>query len=220
METKWCKTCNNTFELSQFYKRYSECKMCVSEKGKKRYYGKLGKEIPTTVPTPKSVSSITQTCKTCNVLKSVSDFPRNRLQCNECKNSENRALYNHVGDPTKTERKCKKCNATKYLIDFRKSQKGDKYFRVCNTCWDPIKWSKEKHIAARKKYETNNPEKIKLKYKRQNDNIHRKIRLRLNARIRACIIKQNCTLEYTGCSSEFLRKWMEFQFNDKLNWDN
>lgn len=34
------------------------------------------------------------------------------------------------------------------------------------------------------------------------------------------ISKQNSTIEIIGCSILFYKFWLEFQFNEKMNWDN
>lgn len=32
--------------------------------------------------------------------------------------------------------------------------------------------------------------------------------------------KNNATLQYIGCSLEFLKKWFEFNFDDNMSWEN
>ena len=42
-------------------------------------------------------------------------------------------------------------------------------------------------------------------------------------RTRLCNVakgKQNTTMEYLGCSEEFFRSWLQYQFDDEMNWNN
>ena len=38
MENKTCTVCNIEKQINNFYKRYSECKVCIVKKVVKRYY--------------------------------------------------------------------------------------------------------------------------------------------------------------------------------------
>jgi hypothetical protein len=58
-----------------------------------------------------------------------------------------------------------------------------------------------------------------LKNKYAND-IRYKLRNTLNKRIRDCIRKKSNTLTYIGCNIIFLIKWLEYQFDNKMTWDN
>ena len=71
----------------------------------------------------------------------------------------------------------------------------------------------------------NNPDKIKEKNRRQGQNINRRIRDSLNHRISGALISNNIkkkdkTVEYIGCSIHFLQKWIEFQFQENMTWEN
>ena len=86
-------------------------------------------------------------------------------------------------------------------------------------------WTKDQQRASEKKYRLNNPEKIKEKYKKQSQNINRRIRDAMNKRITSSLkaqktYKNNLTSNYIGCSIEFLRKWLQYQFKDNMNWNN
>lgn len=109
---------------------------------------------------------------------------------------------------------------------FRSNKKSTTgYFKTCNDCWKPKQWNSEKQKAAEKKYVSNNPEKMRAKWKKAGDNINRKIRDRLNHRIADAFKslktrKANKTTNYVGCSIDYLKKWFEFQFDETIGWFN
>jgi hypothetical protein len=105
----------------------------------------------------------------------------------------------------------------------KKSKTG--YFKTCNECWKPREWNSDKQKSAEKKYVQNNPDKLRIKWKKKGEKINNKIRDRLNHRISDAFksiksYKSNTTTTYIGCSIDYLKKWFEFHFNDKINWKN
>jgi hypothetical protein len=56
---------------------------------------------------------------------------------------------------------------------------------------------------------------------RYQTNIAYRLRQLCNSRIRACLRKKTkSTIEYIGCTTEFLKAWIESQFYDDMSWDN
>jgi hypothetical protein len=94
--------------------------------------------------------------------------------------------------------------------------------------------NKDRINSQKKDYYNNNRDKI-LEYHRNNTetrNIKRKIRYKndclfriqesLKARIHDVLknIKEDKTNKLIGCSKSELKEWLEYQFNNDINWDN
>jgi hypothetical protein len=146
--------------------------------------------------------------------------------------------------------KCKICNLEKDSSLFYFRLDTNKYRTSCKECTKShIKQYRtdncEKIVESKKKYYYKNQEKccersrdwydknkdkrlkdhtIYIKNRRQNDyefklysNIQSRIYMALNNNN---IIKQFSTLEIIGCSIDFYKTWLEYQFDEKMNWDN
>lgn len=128
-------------------------------------------------------------------------------------------------DPVKVK-KCHKCEldlqVSQYGINFRCK---DNLSNICNSCKPKSSWTVEKQRESEKKYRAANPEKMREKYKKQAQNPSRRLRDRLNKRIQQALLtknvtKRNTTVNYIGCSIEFFKRWIEFQFIDDMSWTN
>lgn len=79
---------------------------------------------------------------------------------------------------------------------------------------------------AKKQWHDKNKDKMKawaneyMKNRYKTDMDYR-IKSLMNKRIRDYIrYKTKPTLEFLGCSMEYFKKWTEYQFDEKINWDN
>ena len=121
---------------------------------------------------------------------------------------------------------CEKCKINKLISEFRINRKSnDNYFSICSECWPKPLWDKEKQKAAEKKYVSKNKDKIKLKWKKDGQKINRRIRDSLNHRISGAlksnnVNKNNKTITFLQCSILFLKTWIEYQFQENMNWEN
>jgi hypothetical protein len=225
---KMCTKCNTVKICSEYYASstrtdgyLSMCKICVNNEYKIRI-AKNAVEVK--IPDKKI-------CKHCNIEKETSQFNKLTARtdgistyCKDCikiRLKEKECVF--FSDP-KNIRICNTCSVSKQLSEFRQNKKGDRYFKICLKCWEPRKWTKEKQHASERKYVLNNPDKMREKHKKMSSNINRNIRGRLNNRIKAAFklkgqIKNKHTIEYVGCTPIFLKKWFEFQFTDKMNWN-
>jgi hypothetical protein len=71
---------------------------------------------------------------------------------------------------------------------------------------DPEKWSHYMKVYQRERYQ---------------NNIQYRIKTILNKRIRDYVQKKRLrTFEILGCSMEFFMKWIEYQFDISMSWDN
>lgn len=174
----------------------------------------------------------TKVCTKCNAVKYLEDFGNDKSKLDGKRPS------------------CKSCKAVsdkKYKHENRdKVKEKDKKYYQQNS--EKIKqkvreWyldNKEHHLAVSKQWRLNNQEKWKegkrkwneankskmmeyinnyIKDKYQND-IQYRIKSICSARIRSLVKKETSTFDMLGCEVEFFRKWIEFQFDADMSWDN
>lgn len=228
MEYKFCIKCELTLLPSFFQKERNVCNNCrYSVKKQLKNIRKTENILIHTLIEEKQ-------CITCLKTKSIVDF--NKLvtnkdgycsYCRECFKTSRRnnkiKTCNKISPLTKV---CNTCLQEKTIIDFKKTNKSvDGYFHKCSTCWKPREWNKEKQKISEKKYIENNKDKIKAKWKKDGQQINRRIRDSLNKRIKyafsaSSLRKELSTLKYIGCSLSNLKKWFEYQFSDTMNWNN
>lgn len=228
MDAKNCSKCLSVLSVDMFthekngYIR-NTCNPCRLKQTIERRNAKS--QMPKVIPATKS-------CIICEQVKKNIDFYKDSLsndglskKCAEC-SRKTRHIKKDQPSITLIDLTCNKCLITKKSSEFiptKKSLTG--FFKVCKSCWKPREWNSEKQKAAEKKYVLNNPEKLREKWRKAASKPHRIIRDRLNHRISDALhsvkhYKSNKTHIYTGCSMDYLKKWFEYQFNDKIGWHN
>lgn len=234
---KECLSCKKEKVLTDFYVqakgkygRSSKCKDCI-------------KIIKTKVCESGNVQAPNEKqCKTCNSTKPISDFSKHNSSpdgfhnnCKICLNERCRELYKKrqenntiVSDLVNSEKTkmCRKCLEIKPLDNFSVNlRSADKVSGICSDCHQPKKrYSREITRVYEQRYKAKYPEKAKEKEKKQSENINRRVRSACNSRIRKALqlhnnIKNEKTISYIGCTIEFLRDWLEFQFDKEMSWD-
>ena len=159
-------------------------------------------------------------CSTCKIEKNINEFHSyinskdgHTHRCKKCVSRKN-----NVPSDVK---KCKSCNFVKQLEEFTKRKNG-KFGRnsICKKCQNNklIEYRKNNIVRIRS---------VKNKWrneKRKNDPIFKLI---CNMRSRMYdfllgrkIRKNNLTFEIIGCSPIELKKHLENQFTDGMNWEN
>lgn len=137
---------------------------------------------------------------------------------------------------------CNTCNKEKQITNFAIRNKIRKtYHNRCKDCTNIYaksyretnnetikekqkKWYKEKGKSWKKNYDKKNNDRIKKyernKYKTDFSYRFRKVlRTRLNKTLKG-IKFSTSIIKYTGIDLQLLRKWLEYQFDDKMNWNN
>ena len=131
------------------------------------------------------------------------------------------------------DKKCGNCNTEKTLDQFRVCT--DKRCGVSYPCsWckecerkralERYKQNREACMKKNKEYKKNNPDKINETRRiwmrnRMKDNVER-IKRDLKCLISAKIKKTKHTTEYLGTSVSLIVKWLEWNFDDGMNWEN
>lgn len=133
------------------------------------------------------------------------------------------------------EKLCKRCQNKKDVSEFRlcketrSSQVTTYYCSWCKECerkraLERYKQNREELIKKNKQYKQNNRDKINETRRiwmrnRMKDNVE-KIKRDLKCLISAKIKKTRHTTEYLGTPVALIVKWLEWNFDDEMNWEN
>jgi hypothetical protein len=214
---KTCKICDQMLPLGNFYFRKDTqkyeptCKICRNKKQWKRHKDGLIKH--------RKVFNFM--CKKCNQQKTSSDFfmkdkkaTRYDTTCKECRKSSAKEWHqeNRITS-LENKRKWHLQNREKNLEKMKSNYRKQMDENPQKVREDKRRWSEM------------NREKINKKYKdRYNNDINFKIGSNLRggcSRIIRKGYKKHCkTIELLDCSVEFVRDWLEYQFDDHMNWEN
>jgi hypothetical protein len=228
MEMKECSVCKLVLSLSRFEQDKErirkQCKSCRLKQTQASRQKR--KDAPKVIPESKK-------CKNCKLSKSSDQFNKSNLSidglsanCRECQKTMRCKSASPKSDASTLLLDCGKCNLKKLASEFKPFKKAKSgYFSTCKSCWKPREWNKEKQKASEQKYVSSNPEKIKAKNARQSKFPQRVMKQRISARIKCALesastYKSNKTVHYIGCDMKYLRKWLEYQFTEGMNWDN
>lgn len=168
-----------------------------------------------------------KTCITCKKEKVEEEFPTRsdtkklRNQCIKCYNTiisrakEKKKLGLIYDKPILVNngmKQCNKCNEWKELENFPKRSTEHGYRHECKDC---------KRIDLNKYYkETYN----KIRRDKKKTDIQFRILSNHRTYIYKCLTKfknkRGSSISYIGCDLQTLKEWIEFQFEDDMNWDN
>ena len=145
--------------------------------------------------------------------------------------------------------KCEKCQINKDLSEFYFRKDSNNYRANCKECVKQLRKiyrteNYDKVIESKKEYYYNNQEKccersrywyennkeiknqkhtVYIRTRRQNDiefKIYSNIQSRIYSALKSNNNKKDSTLNIIDCSIEFYKNWLEFQFNENMNWNN
>lgn len=176
---------------------------------------------------------LTKECSKCKIHKNINCFSNDKTKkdgkyssCKECKSKQDKLYKENNKD------KVKKTSNIYYEKNKDKIKEISQnwYFNNREHCleikkkWYIKNFNKVKHLREQYKLQDINKWKeYAKKYNRERyrNNLNYKIKTILNKRIRDYIKNKNTkTLEFIGCSIEFFIIWIEYQFDEKMNWDN
>lgn len=172
-----------------------------------------------------------KTCSQCKLLIPLTNFYIDRTiitkvayrsKCKTCCKQNNTLRKIHTPDTAVKVKKCSICSKTKKCSEFYVSKRHiDGYFKECISCLEVKRKNKgnnprfkrnKEYMIAYNKNRKLDPQ-FKLKYALRS-NLHSHIRRIENG------VKSERTLNYVGCSLNFLKSWFEFQFGQDMSWDN
>lgn len=172
-------------------------------------------------------------CIICKIEKSVNDFHKDKSRsdglnprCKECKKEINAQYRNNNKDMINEKQK------VYYQDNSDRIKKRSNEWYLNNTSLHNERMkqyfqdNKKKIKEKQEEWNIKNKQKMKdymnnyIKNKYHND-LHFKIKSLLSSRIRSCIDKERKSFsEFLGCTTDFFKKWIEFQFNEYMNWEN
>ena len=208
---KTCKKCEKELEISSFDTGRNVCKIC------KYKQTKITRNHQVILNENRLDFIEMKECNMCNKNLKREEFNRgNTTQdglcntCRKCYNSSRKSKKLIVSEPH-INKVCNTCNKTKSLTEFGTcSKSNDKHFHRCKECQKPSEWNKEK---------------LQEKWRKRGENIQFRVKQRLCARIKSALKevslrKTDKTYEYIGCSYNFLKNWISYQFQGEMSWDN
>ena len=127
-------------------------------------------------------------------------------------------MYEKTYEKNEECKKCNYCGLWLPLYNFSKNKNSkDGLQYKCKSCQSEYhtKWRTEINREGYNEYMRN--------YFQQRREEDPGFRIISALRTRLCNVttgKQNATMEYLGCNEEFFRSWLQYQFDDYMNWDN
>jgi len=163
-------------------------------------------------------------CKSClsvDMFELRADTGKKRNQCKDCRGTYVKQYKSGIksGERKKKEivvvdnqKECYKCLKLKDLSDFPTRKTNHGYRHECKTC---------KQEGLHEYYQTTYNEVRRNRIK-QDPNL-RLIRAQRNY-VYKCLTKfknkNKCSLQYLNCDLTHLKKWIEYQFDHDMSWDN
>lgn len=214
---KYCGGCKKTLNINLFSKNQNQCREC-----KKRLHIKFKEN---------NVEKYKIQMKECNQRKKHK-IKNSLKKCEQCFNIKFGKEFNYpYNDTVKICRDCTqnneilriknlkfitcpKCKEELSISCFAKNKtKKIGYSSLCKACFKVI--NKNFRINNREKYNESNR---KYYYKTR-------IKCVLRSRIRMALlyssaVKTKKTFEYMQCTLEECKKWLEYQFNSNMSWEN
>lgn len=182
----------------------------------------------------------TKKCTVCEETKPLTDFYRGG-KCKECfkaQQREHNRMLREEQAKIKTDKKlssepkeCRKCGQIKTVGDFRVNRRECKaceraYGRNYNVEHADVrqKWHDEnidRIVELQANHYQNNKPKIRENYnKRYAKDDKFKIERNERTRLQHLVQKITCTEDYIGRKCENEMRWIEFNFDDDMNWEN
>jgi hypothetical protein len=180
----------------------------------------------------KNAHTIEKTCKNCNTVKDGTHFRYTLNICKECQ-SVCESEKNNKPKPDALPVKCNKClliqSADNYrfrskicrncekerLYEWREENK-EQFLALCKKYRDKPE-SKEKANAYRRKAYLQEAVKIKKLYVNRIRSLLKKAGVSYDMEDKYGTLKYEATL---GCDIPTLKKWIEFNFEEGMSWDN
>lgn len=228
---KVCKICNvskilNLYEYDPKKNTYrNQCKNCRNQRTIARRNEQAKKN---NMHVQQNIDE--KMCAHCKSVKSIAHFGKNKYNadgycymCKECRSitikAQKQQRQNKIAGKEKV---CSRCNLLLPSVNFFINMKAtDNLSPFCVSCARPNNWTIEKQRESYKKYDKNN-----VKYRKEQAALpHNKVKKSIASRVRSALktqnlLKSSATVEYVGCTIQFLREWLQYQFEDDMCWDN
>ena len=229
--SKKCNKCEIEKPTEDFYKDSSKkdglttiCKDCI----KKR-----------TIPEDKKVVVTEKVCSKCKKTKPADEFCKDskkkdglRYSCKECYkptitkyHEKNRETINMKKAERRKNPEVKEKERAAYKVYY--NNPNSRHKKRLN---DPQHKDQTKEYRSRpevkERIKQNNivtkPIRLKQRKERYKTNPDYRLKMIIRSRLHKALSrnKTNSSFEYVGCDVAFLKKWLEFRFDENMNWDN
>lgn len=175
--------------------------------------------------------------KKCSICKDIKNYDHYYIrpngtpysQCNVCKKESSKKWYKKDMENEEKYNKegkiCPQCKIYKLKDCFYILNKNGQMSTYCTECEAVNNLQNPNRKLTKKKWISNNKDKIRksqLEYhhNKRKHNIQYRLSQSLRAEMHRVLDKKNNSNELLGCDIDFFEKWLEFQFNSKMNWDN
>jgi hypothetical protein len=171
-------------------------------------------------------------CSQCEIKLSIDNFYRDRTsiskisyrsKCKKCCKINQSKRIKRDKNLTITDKKCSICSEVKLISCFYKNTRyKDGYFKFCIDCHkDKVKNSGNNTTIKRtveymKEYN-------KKRYQDPIFKLKHTLRSSIASNLKrqdTTVKKQSRTLVYVGCEIEFFKKWIDYNFDGNMTWDN
>ncbi len=164
-------------------------------------------------------------CNKCHQLKSLSDFYINHScittiaylsRCKVCMNIATKSRRKICPTENLIEKKCIICGKIKPICEYYISTRHkDGYYKCCKLCQKEKmnNWGKNPRFKRTKEY--------MKKYNKKRFSIPKeKIKHTMRKSISLYTKKNKGTIQYLLADISFFKLWIEYNFDEKMNWDN
>ena len=237
-----CRNCNINLTTENKVIKENICKSCNKVKHNEWRVRKKNNEPP--------VKKVHSNCSICNNELTDDNRLKDRTYCTECRSKKYQVYLISKNDSNVNDLICNKCSVNltpenqvkgrkcckpcdnKRRNESKKLHKDEikiqqKVYYTNNK--DKIKEyyqehyinNKETYLKNNQKWRNDNRDTINKKHsiRLANDENYR-LRRNLRKRLHSCIKKTEPTMKYIGCDLEFLKKWLSFNFNEKMSFEN
>ena len=217
MDLLHCKNCDQDLEPEKFYFRKDTNKYSTTCRPCRLKIDKMRKEKGLV----KHRTTFNFTCIACKISKTSSDFylkdkKTNRYDtvCKECRKSSAKQWHQDNRE-----------QSLKNKNEWHNRNRDDNIKRMKENYAKRMQDNPTKEYEDRRLWRLANKDKMK---KHMRTRYATDVNFKLGQRLRGNahrIIKNGCkkhckTLELLDCSIEFVRSWLEYQFDENMNWEN
>lgn len=165
-------------------------------------------------------------CSVCGEKKAEVEFIASELQyirsrCRVCKNAQNaKWRLEHLEEIREYKSRWQEKNPEYYkFYQMKRREKNSEYYKSYQAKW------REKNPEYHAKWLKENAEKRRMYItRRYNSDMNYKMRTVLRSRICLALknkaVKAAKTIELIGCTIDYLRKYLESQFDEHMTWGN
>jgi len=201
-QVKKCNDCSCVLTDENQVKGRNQCRDCRSAKYKEYSQTKLSDKYSTFDGTKK--------CSACDKVLTLDNCVKNRPMCKDCyKAKTNDYKKNNKEKVSQSHKEYHQANKEKIAEYYKGHYKENKDTYLKNN----QKWRSENREHIRKKEN----ERLRTDFSFR---LRKNCRTRIYQALKGIRGKTHHSIEYVDCDVEFLKKWLEYNFEDGMTFDN